>query len=146
MTIMKISEIMSKPVITVQLDDPLLEVKQIFDRIRLRHVVVIEEGKLFGVVDERDLLRAISPFVDSQVCTYRDLATLNKRVHQIVTRKPACLTPDASVREALSLFRSLRIGCIPIVDFNNVPVGIVTRSDFLRHFDEICVALAEKQE
>jgi len=52
---------------------------------------IVEEGRLHGVVSDRDLLRAISPFIGSVVETNRDLGTLNKRVHQIATRKPVTL-------------------------------------------------------
>ena len=66
---MNITEIMSSPVKSVTLDDFLKEVKEIFDNNDIRHLIVIEEGELFGIVSERDLLKNISPYLNSNVYT-----------------------------------------------------------------------------
>lgn len=137
---MRISEIMSQPAVTVELDDALGDVKEIFEQTRIRHVLVCDEGKLFGVLSERDLLRTISPFASTDFYNHRDLATLSRPVHHIVTRKPRYLPHDAEVRAAIEMFQGHHIGCIPVVDDDGVPVGIVTRGDVIRHFDAICVA------
>jgi acetoin utilization protein AcuB len=129
---MKISQIMKSPVVSVELDDPLKLVKEIFDGSGFRHLLVCEFGRLVGVISERDLLRAISPHVSTHVYTTRDLATLNQHVHQIVKRHPLSLKSTASVGDAVRLFNGNRIGCIPVVDETQKPLGIVTRSDILQ--------------
>ena len=88
---MRVEGIMTTRLVTVGFDDTLATVKGIFDAVKFRHLLVIEEGELQGVVSDRDLLRAVSPFIGSTVETVRDIATLNKRVHQIMTRKPITL-------------------------------------------------------
>ena len=123
---------MTNQVVTVHLDDKLSVVKEIFDNSSFRHLLVVEEEKLFGVISDRDLLKAISPNLDTKVVTYRDLATLNKRVHQIVSRKPITLTPDHSITDVAVLFCKHRISCIPIVDDEFRPVGIVSWRDVVR--------------
>jgi acetoin utilization protein AcuB len=62
----------------------------------------------------------------------RDLATLNKRVHQIMSRNPVTLKRDASLDEAMRLFLANRISCIPIVDDDFKPVGILSWRDVIR--------------
>jgi acetoin utilization protein AcuB len=141
---MKVSEIMKTPVLSVLLDDSLQEVEDILARERIHHLVVIEDGKLFGVVSECDLLRAISPYVHTHIYTTRDLASLNQRVHQIVTRNPVSLSPQSTVHEAISLFNTLHIGCIPIIDSTEIPVGIITPSDIIANFYKICAASTSK--
>jgi len=136
---MNITEIMSSPIKSVTLDDFLKDVKEIFDSNDIRHLIVIEEGTLIGIVSERDLLKNISPYLNSNVYTTRDLATLNQRVIHIVTRNPKFLKVTDQVEDAIALFNSVRIGCIPIVDDHHVPVGIVTRGDIIRHFYKIKV-------
>ncbi|NLC23259.1 MAG: CBS domain-containing protein, partial [Oxalobacter sp.] len=86
----------------------------------------------FGVVSDRDLLKAISPNLGTMVVTYRDLATLNKRVHQIMTRKPITLKPDNSISDAAALFNTHRISCIPVVNDEFQPVGIVSWRDLVK--------------
>jgi acetoin utilization protein AcuB len=129
---MKIAEIMTRRVVTVGFDDTLATVKEIFDSVAFHHLLVVEDGHLQGVVSDRDLLRAMSPFIDSVVESPRDIATLNKRVHQIMSRKLATLMPDAEVSAAISLFLDKRISCIPIVDGEFRPVGIVSWRDIFK--------------
>ena len=58
---MRVEEIMSRRVVTVELDDTLETVKDIFDHVRFHHLLVVEHGKLFGLLSDRDLLKALSP-------------------------------------------------------------------------------------
>jgi acetoin utilization protein AcuB len=123
---------MSKPVVTVSLDDTLHVVKEIFKNANFHHLLVVEAGKLYGVLSDRDLLKCISPFIETVQETAHDKFTLNKKVHQIMTRKPITLTPLADVYEAISLFNQHSISCIPIVNEKGAPVGIVSWRDIFR--------------
>jgi acetoin utilization protein AcuB len=129
---MLVQDIMTKKVVTIEMDDPLSVVKDIFDNSKFRHLLVIEEDKLFGIVSDRDLLKAISPNIGTMTETYKDAATLAKRVHQIMTRKPISLPASATIKEAVNLFNNNRISCIPIVDKDFRPIGIVSWRDILR--------------
>ena len=133
---MKITEIMASPPITGTLDDFLSEVKEMLAVNNIKHLVIIEEGKLMGVLSERDLLLAISPYVNSNVYTTRDLATLNQRVGQILERHPLYLDDQSELEDAIDMFDKNHISCIPIVDADFVPVGVVTKSDIIRFFNK----------
>ena len=133
---MKITEIMSSPPITGTLDDFLSEVKEMLAVNNIKHLVIIEEGKLMGVLSERDLLLAISPYVNSNVYTTRDLATLNQRVGQILERHPLYLDDQSELEDAIDMFDKNHISCIPIVDADFVPGGIVTKSDIIHFFNK----------
>jgi acetoin utilization protein AcuB len=129
---MTVQNIMSRRVVTVELDDMLEAVKEIFDNLHFHHLLVVEEGRLFGVVSDRDLLKALSPNLGTSTESVKDRATLNKKVHQIMSRDPISLPPEASVLEAVKIFNTHRISCIPIVDREGKPVGIVSWRDILR--------------
>jgi len=130
---MVMRDIMTAPVVTVEIDDKLEVVKEIFDTMNFHHLLVVDEHKkLSGIVSDRDLLRALSPYVGSAAETARDLATLNKRVHQIMSRHPITLQPQSTAAEAVKLLLAHRISCIPIVDDEFKPVGIVSWRDLLR--------------
>jgi len=129
---MSVEQIMTKKIVTVELDDRLATVKEIFDNLKFHHLLVVESGKLIGVVSDRDLLRAISPNIGTMSETFNDEATLNKRVYHIMTRKPITLRPEAPIGDAVSLFNTNRISCIPIVDREFRPVGIVSWRDILK--------------
>jgi acetoin utilization protein AcuB len=123
---------MSAPVVTVEMDDSLRTVKEIFDNSRFHHLLVVESGKLFGVISDRDLLKAISPNIGTAAEVNRDLATLKKKVHQIVSRNPVTLGRNAEIQEAIEIFNSHSISCIPVVDAELKPVGIVSWRDILK--------------
>ena len=127
---------MTRRVVSVELDDQLSTVKEIFEQVKFRHLLVIEEGKLFGVVSDRDLLKAISPNIGTSRESNVDLATLKKRVHQIVSRNPITLPPTASVLEAITLFNTHSVSCIPVVDDQNRALGILSWRDILRALGE----------
>ena len=129
---MNVEKIMSKRVVTVEMDDSLKVVKEIFDNVRFHHLLVVEQGKLFGVVSDRDLLKALSPNIGTIVETTMDALTLKKRVHQIMTRKPVTLTPSAGIYDAIEIFNKHNISCIPVVDDENKPVGIISLRDILK--------------
>jgi acetoin utilization protein AcuB len=130
---MDVGSIMTARVVTVEMDDRLEVVKKIFDTLNFHHLLVIDDGKkLKGIVSDRDLLKALSPYVGSAAENARDLATLNKRVHQIMSRKPLTLQRQALLSEAMQLFLEHRISCIPIVDDDFKPVGILSWRDVFK--------------
>jgi acetoin utilization protein AcuB len=126
-----VRDIMSSPVVTVELDDSLEVVKEIFDHTRFHHLLVIEYGQLFGIISDRDLLRAVSPNIDTAFETKTDAATLKKKAHQVMVRHPITLKSDALVVDAIQIFYRDRITCIPVIDDENHPVGIICWRDLL---------------
>jgi acetoin utilization protein AcuB len=130
---MDVGGIMTARVVSVEMDDRLDVVKKIFDELKFHHLLVVDErGVLKGVVSDRDLLKALSPYVGSAAENARDLATLNKRVHQIMSRNLITLRPQAPILEAVKLFLEQRISCIPIVNAALKPVGILSWRDVLK--------------
>ncbi len=130
---MTMKQIMSGRVATVELDDKLAVVKDIFEKLRFHHLLVVEGHTLLGVVSDRDLFKALSPNIGTATENYKDAATLNKRVHQIMARHPIVLHEDATIGEAIDLFNTKDITCIPIVNNENRPVGIVSWRDILKN-------------
>jgi acetoin utilization protein AcuB len=126
--------VMSSRVVTVESDDTLETVKKIFDAAKFHHLLVVEEGKLCGVISDRDLLRALSPHIGTRAETARDTATLKKRVHQIMTRKPVTLPPEATAGDAIKVFLEHGVSCIPVVDATLKPIGIVSWRDLLKNW------------
>ncbi|MFT5837887.1 MAG: acetoin utilization protein AcuB [Flavobacteriales bacterium] len=129
---MLVEQIMTKPVVTVTMDDTLRVVKQIFENSMFHHLLVVDKGKLYGVISDRDLLKSISPFIGTPKEKAIDKFTLNKKAHQIMSRKPITLTALADVYEAISLFNQHSISCIPIVNEVDAPVGIVSWRDIFK--------------
>lgn len=128
-----IADIMQTRVVTIEMDDRLSIAKEIFDQANFHHLLVVDDNQLEGVLSERDLLRALSPNIGSSAETVRDLDTLHRRVHQVMTRNPITCSPNTSVDDATRLILSHGIGCLPVLD-NGKLVGIITWKDLLRAY------------
>lgn len=129
---MALEQIMSKRVVSVTPDDQLSLIHHLFKETGFHHLVVIEDTKLVGIISDRDLFKALSPNLGTPGETPKDLATLKKRAHQVMSREPITLKADDSVYAAVDLFNENPISSIPIVDEEKTPVGIVSWRDILK--------------
>ena len=86
--------------------------------------MVVEDNKLLGIISDRDLLKSLSPAIDTLAATTKDIACLNKKAHQIMTSKPICIGENATVKSAIKIFNQNSISCIPIINDDEIPVGI----------------------
>jgi|HubBroStandDraft_5_1064220.scaffolds.fasta_scaffold142310_2 acetoin utilization protein AcuB len=129
----RLSAVMTTRLVTVEVDDSLEVVKQIFDSVKFHHLLVVDSGrKLCGVISDRDLLRALSPYIGTASENARDTATLKRRVHQIMTRQPVTLPPEAMLADAVKVFLEHRVSCIPVVGPGFKAVGILSWRDVLK--------------
>jgi acetoin utilization protein AcuB len=129
---MSVQDIMTRSVISVGVQDTLATVREIFANAGFHHLLVVEGEELIGVVSDRDLLRAVSPNVGTPFETPEDTLTLEKRVYQIMSTDLIVLTEDACVGDAVNTFNNHVISCIPVVDRQQRPVGIISWRDILR--------------
>lgn len=129
---MRVADILTADPITVGLDDSLASIKRVFDSHAFHHLLVIADGELFGVISDRDVLRAVSPFVDSPNERPIDSATMKRHAHQIMSRKPITTTADQPIELAARRLLEAKVSCLPVLDDNNKVIGIVTWHDLLR--------------
>jgi len=129
---MTLDKIMSFPVASVELEDTLKTVKSLLDKAKFNHVLVVENGKLMGVISDRDVYRVMSPTLGTPLETHRDVQAMNRVVHTFMTRKPLTLRKTNNMFDAVDLFLTHKISCIPIVDSENHVEGIVTKKDILK--------------
>ena len=106
---MSIAKIMSTRVVSVHMDDSLQSLRELFAATGFHHLVVVHDNKLQGIISDRDLMKSISPFVDTVSERTLDRATLDKKAHQIMTREVISLNPTDSVFSAIELFNSHKI-------------------------------------
>jgi acetoin utilization protein AcuB len=127
---------MTKDVITVDMDTSLKTMYAMFEKGKFHHLLVIEDEKLFGVISDRDVLKALSPFLNTFSEQDRDLSTLKKRAHQIMSRKPITITKEASSKEAVQLMLQKNISCLPVVSSDGQIEGIITWKDLLNAYSQ----------
>ena len=133
---MEIAKLMTHPVDVVKMDDSLAHVKNLFELRSFHHLAVVENGQLVGVVSDRDLLKAVSPNLDSPSETMKDLLTLNKRVHQIMTRDLITINVEQGMFHAIRLFNRHNISCLPVVNEQEKLIGMLSWRDILRFIEK----------
>ncbi|UCC97030.1 MAG: CBS domain-containing protein [Phycisphaerales bacterium] len=122
---------MTRKVVTVEMDDTLGTLWEIFRNVKFHHLLVVEDGELRGVISDRDLLKASSPFVNTFAEQKRDLTLLKKRAHQIMSRKPITIGKEATSEEASQLMLRSSISCLPVISAEGSIDGIITWRDLL---------------
>jgi len=128
-------EIMTNPVVTVEMDDSLDVAREIFEKTRFHHLVVVcEKAEVVGIISDRDVLRELSPYLNTASEQKKDLATLRKKVHQFMTRNVTSASPSTTVKGAALIFLNHSISCLPVVGEDKSLLGIVTWKDVLRCF------------
>lgn len=128
---MMVKEIMTTDVTTVQETEMLLDAAMIFARSSLRHLPVLKDATLVGVVTERDVKR-FAPGLMSGVSSGKYNEILESTpLSRVMTRNPMTLKPTQDVADAAEIFSTKRFGCLPVVDDGKL-VGIITTSDMLR--------------
>ena len=93
---------------------------------RIRHLPVLEEGRLVGIVSDRDLRSAAPALGDPD----RAAALAKVRVPEVMTRDVTTARPDDPIEEAANRMREKRIGCLPVVE-DGALVDILTSSDVM---------------
>jgi CBS domain-containing protein/gamma-glutamyl:cysteine ligase YbdK (ATP-grasp superfamily) len=139
-----IGQFMSTDLFTVKPDDLIDLAASVMDWRHIRHVPVEDEdGRLAGLVTHRGLLRILN---NGNRAGTDDAPTT---VREVMIADPVTVSPATSSLEAIQIMRSNRVGCLPVVE-NDQLVGIVTSYDFLeaaaRLFQQHLATPAEKAD
>jgi len=126
-----VSEYMTRQVITVSSEDPLLTVKEIFDQYNIHHIPVLHIRKIEGIISKLDLNLFLRGFSSVEEDQQLDEARLrNYRAKDIMTTKMAKVESTDRMNVVLEVFKINRFHALPVVD-NEELVGIVTTHDII---------------
>jgi CBS domain-containing membrane protein len=131
-----VKDIMTKTVSTLGRNDTLDLADDIMTLERIRHLPVLDEGRVVGVVSQRDLFRSAlaAALGYGEKAQKRLLRTI--RVKEVMSEPAITVSPEAPVTEATRLMLDRKIGCLPVVDGHSL-VGIVTETDVLRYVESL---------
>jgi len=127
-----VRDIMQEKLVTLSVTDRLSTVEDIMTLGRVRHIPVVRLGRLVGVVSERDLLRASLSSLAHRSDERRAFLE-GVDIARVMSAPPVIVAPDATVEEAACVMADRKIGCLPVVE-NDELVGLVTETDLLRYF------------
>jgi acetoin utilization protein AcuB len=118
---------------TVAPEDSLQRVVDLLRRRDIRSVPVLQDGRLIGIVSDRDLCQVAPSYPlfrdEDEIRRY----TENLKVTAAMTADPMRISPAASLIEAAKVLEKYRISSLPVVDGESL-VGIISVSDLLRAF------------
>ena len=118
---MKVKDVPPGRLLSVDPDTTLAEVAKRMRVDNADSAAVMSEGRLVGIVTERDLVRAIADAVDPK----------QTRAAVIMTANPATVSADEDV--AVVALKMMRLGIrhLPVVDAAGTPVGLISASDLV---------------
>lgn len=125
-----VADLMSRDVITLEKDENLNLAEEVMRLGRLRHLPVVDRGRLMGLVTHRDLLRCQASSLAALTREARREIQRSIRAEDIMTTDVITVTADTVAVEAARLMRRHKIGCLPVVDGGTL-IGILTEADFL---------------
>lgn len=130
---MQVRDLMSSEVVTLGRDETLDIADRIMSLGRIRHMPVVDaDGRLCGVVSQRDLFRgALANALGLPKATQaRLLGAL--LVREVMNSEPITTTPETPITEAAEVMLKRKVGCLPVLDGERL-VGILTEADFVAH-------------
>jgi len=124
---------MSKPVISISPDMPIADALVLMKKEKIRRAPVIKDGKLVGIVSDKDLLNA-SPSPVTTLSIWEMNYLLSKiTVSEVMTQNVMTVTEDTPVEQAARIMADNKIGGLPVLKDGHC-VGIITETDLFKVF------------
>jgi CBS-domain-containing membrane protein len=127
-----VRDLMSQPAVTVGPTGPLREVIQLMEAKNIRHVAVVDSGRLLGLLSHRDVLRSQEGSLSGSLSSEQTHMNRWIEARWVMTKEVRTVYPDTPALEAALTLRSHGYGCVPVVEQGKL-VGMLTDSDFLEY-------------
>ncbi len=121
---MDIIQIARRPVIAIHPEATVLEVCQLMVKEQVGALVVLADGRLCGIISERDVVRRVA-------AQHRNPETT--KVSEVMTKAVKTVSPGTTVATALSLMHHGSFRHLPLVDEHSTVIGMLSVRDLLRH-------------
>ena len=131
-----VRKIMMGSPVTLTPDDTLDLANNVISLGRIRHIPVVEKGKLVGLLSERDLIGAAANRIFGLNQKSKSALLKTESVKSIMKKRLVTVTPDTPIRDAARLMADKKIGCVPVISAGAL-VGLVTTTNVLRYLESI---------
>ncbi len=129
-----ISMIMTTPVITLEKTDSLEKAEHLFKKHHIRHIPVVENNKIVGMLSQTDLLRLSFADFSENTSDYSNALVYNMfTINQFMNRHIVTISVSNSIKEVAEILASHEFHALPVIAHNKL-VGIVTTTDLIKYF------------
>ncbi len=118
-----VADFMTKDLVTVREADDVALAESLLRLGGIRHLPVVRDHKLVGILTQRDILRSGT--------SGRQLAR-ELPVSDVMTKEPTSIRPAMGLAHAARIMLERKYGCLPVCEEDGTLVGIVTEADFVR--------------
>lgn len=126
---MKVSDRMTRDVITIQAEEPIRAAVDLVEQRQLRRFPVMKGAELVGIVTDRDLRDATASSVVMER-KYHDFLLDTVKVESVMSANPSTVSPESDLKEAARLILELKVGGLPVLEDGRL-VGIITETDLI---------------
>jgi len=134
MAMLQVKDLMSNTLEVLSPDTYLHEALTKMNRAGYRHLPVVENDMLVGIITDRDIRLAVnSPFVAEDIDLTREAVLDEILVDACMTRDPQCVSSNTPLHEVADLLTLNKFGAMPVVDEGKL-AGMISYIDFLKHY------------
>lgn len=131
-----VREIMMGSPVTLKPDETLDLANDVISLGRIRHIPIIEDGRLVGVLSERDMMGAATTTIFGLKRKSKSALLKSVLIKDVMKKKVVTVKPDTPIKDAAHLMKEKKIGCVPVVNEGSL-VGLVTTTDILRYVENV---------
>lgn len=133
---LRVRDLMTQSPLTVTPDTAVHEARELMRQHAIRHLPVVQKGRLVGIITDSDIRLALpSPATSLSVWELNYLLD-QLTVGEVMTHFVVTTAPDRHVHEAIGRMLRFKVGALPVVE-NHQVVGLLTRTDILRAFRQV---------
>lgn len=134
---MEVNQIMHTDVAVLTPQSSLRDVAELMRERDVRHVPILESGKIVGIVSDRDIRLYVADLFQSQGETEIEANRRALTIRNIMQTKPLQVDPSADVDEVVDLLLEYKIGAVLVSDSQGALRGIVSYEDILRAYRDL---------
>ncbi len=140
---MKVKDWMTENVIALNEEDNVIKAMQIFKEHQIRRIPVVRDGKLVGIITDRDIKSSTPPEAFSMDFYETYYLISNLRLKDIMTPNPITVSPEDEIEKAAILMLEHKISGLPVVNEDLKILGIITQTDIFKAFVSMSGAFLE---
>lgn len=116
---------------TLDVQSTLLDAVLMMRRSELRHIPILENGQVVGVLSDRDVARFAPSILVTLTAQDYNRVFEETAIAKVMSRNLISTTPDTKLSDVVHEFYTRKLGCLPVLEGGQL-VGIITVTDMLR--------------